>query len=72
MSKVKFNNVKLKLKNGALLSIAQHYDENGEMLCNEMAVITENVVGEPVEFAPYLDDFLKIANGLHKVMKATT
>ena len=59
MSKVKFNNVKLKLKNGALLSIAQHFDENGEMLCNEMSVITEKGVSDPLPFYPNVSDFMK-------------
>jgi hypothetical protein len=63
---MKRNNVKLKLKNGALLSIAQHYDDSGEMLCNEMALIDASGVNDPIEFDPYLDDFM---GALQRIIK---
>jgi hypothetical protein len=53
------NNVKLKLTNGALLSIAQHYDDSGEMLCSEIAIITEKGVSDPLPFFPNVSDFMK-------------
>ena len=55
---MKFNNIKLKLQNGATLSLAQHFDESGEMLCNEMAIITESGVSEPLPFEPNLAAFM--------------
>ena len=58
MSKVNFNNIYLNLANGDKLSIAQHYDENGELLCNEIAVVTKNVLSDPIPFEPSLADFL--------------
>ena len=60
MSKVKFNNVYLDLENGDKLSIAQHYDEYGELLCSEMAVICETGCSEPLRFLPRLTDFLEV------------
>ena len=63
---MKRNNVKLKLTNGALLSIAQHYDDSGEMLCNEMALIDASGVNDPIEFDPYLDDFM---GALQRIIK---
>ena len=67
---MKRNNIKLAMKNGAMLSLAQHYDDDGELLCNELAMITDGAVGDPVQFFPSLNEFLEIANNLNKVIKA--
>ena len=56
---MKRNNVKLKLNEKQTLSIAQHYDDSVELLCNEMAVITEKGVSEPLPFYPNVSDFMK-------------
>ena len=55
---MKFNNIKLKLQNGATLSLAQHYDESGDLICNEMAIITASGVSEPLPFEPNLTAFM--------------
>ena len=60
MSKVNFNNVYLDLANGNKLSIAQHYDEFGELLACAMAVICETGCSEPLRFLPRLTDFLDV------------
>lgn len=56
---MKRNNVKLEISKGLYLSIAQHFDESGEMVCNEMALIDESGVQEPLQFIPNLSDFMK-------------
>ena len=56
---MKMNNVKLEIYKGVYLSIAQHCDESGEMICNEMALINENGLQEPLQFIPNLSDFMK-------------
>ena len=55
---MKRNNVKLKLNEKQTLSIAQHYDYTGDLICNEMALIDANGVNDPIEYDPYLDDFM--------------
>ena len=55
---MKKNNVKLKLNEKQTLSIAQHYDHDGELVCNEMALIDANGVNDPIPFDPYFDDFM--------------
>ena len=52
------NRVKIKLNEKQTLSIVQEYDESGELLCNEMALVGPNGVNEPIPFNPYLDDFM--------------
>ena len=63
---MKRNNVKLKLNEKQTLSIAQHFDDSGEMLCNEMALIDASGVNDPIEFDPYLDDFM---GALQRIIK---
>jgi hypothetical protein len=63
---MKMNNVKLKLNEKQTLSIAQHYDDSGELLCNEMALIDANGVNDPIPFDLYLDDFM---GALQRIIK---
>lgn len=56
---MKTNNIKIKLSDDASLSIAQHFDEIGEMVCCEMAVIDHRGVNEPLPFSPNIDCFMK-------------
>lgn len=58
-NEMKRNNIKLEISKGIYVSIAQHFDDNGEMLCNEMAVVTQTGLQEPLPFIPNISDFLK-------------
>jgi hypothetical protein len=56
---MKMNRIKLKLNEKQTLSIVQKYDdENGDLLCNEMALIDASGVNDPIPYGPYLDDFM--------------
>ena len=55
---MKLNNIMLKLVNGTTLSLAQHFDENGDLICNEMAIITASGVSDPIPFEPNLAAFM--------------
>jgi hypothetical protein len=55
---MKFNNIMLKLVNGTTLSLAQHFDESGDLICNEMAIISGSGVSEPIPFEPNLAAFM--------------
>ena len=56
---MKTNNIKIKIAENAELSFAQHFDENGEMVCCEMAVVDHRGVNDPLPFSPNIDCFMK-------------
>ncbi len=46
-----FNNIKLAIDNQRSISIAQHF-EGDEMVINEIALIDESGLNEPIRFPP--------------------
>jgi hypothetical protein len=57
---MKTNNIKIKIAENAELSLAQHFDENGGMVCCEVAVIDHRGVNDPLPFSPDIDGFTKV------------
>ena len=56
---MKMNNIKIKIAENAELSFAQHYDETGQMICCEVAVVDHRGVNDPLPFSPDIDGFTK-------------